>query len=201
MQLYNYNSLTTKQHDSFFKFLESTQDSDDLAKDNMYDIDWQNKPNTLPYILTYTDRFTGDSGEFNVLFSNDSVIAVSGVYRSNFSEHISIAGVRTFIDKKHRYNTRNIIREHLLHRHKAWSIEHDCKIIMVSFNEYNKNLINIFKRSGLGDRKWVVCNDSHLFGGEIHEVEFPCNIQYTKQYVFYEKLDKDFSFDWTTLKY
>lgn len=201
MKLHDYNSLTKKQHDSFFKFLESTQDSDDLAKVNMYDIDWENKPNTLPYILTYSDRFNSGSGEFNILFDGDVAIAASGVYLSNFSKHISIAGVRTYVDKKYRHNTRIIIREYLLARHKAWSIENDCKIVMLSFNEYNKHIINILKRSGLGDTVSINRNDNHLFSGKIHEVEFPCNIQNTKQYIFYEKLDESFSFDWSVLKY
>jgi hypothetical protein len=201
MNLYSYNSLNAKQHASFFKFLESTQDYPDLAKSNMYDVDWNNKPNTLPYILTYTDRFKDNSGELNILFDNDDVVAVSGVYMSNFSEYISIAGVRTFIDSKHRHNTRSIIRQ-LLHRHKDWSIEHNCKIVIVTFNEYNKNLINLFKRCGVSDSLLdIPRSDNHMFNKEIHEVEFPCNIQHTKQYVFYEKLDESFSFDWSELKY
>lgn len=201
MQLYNYNFLNTEQHNKFFKFLESTQNSTDLAKSNMYDVDWHNKPNTLPYILTYTDRFKGDSGELNVLFNNDDVIAVSGVYMSGFSEYISIAGVRTYIDAKHRHNTRSIIRQ-LLHRHKNWSIDRNCKIVMVTFNEHNKKLINLFKRCGISDSLLdIPRNDNHMFNKEIYEVEFPCNIQHTKQYIFYEKLDENFSFDWSVLKY
>jgi hypothetical protein len=200
MELHDYNFLTKDQHDIFFKFLESTQDSNDLAKSNMYDIDWQNKPNTLPYILTYTDRFKGESGEFNILFDGDKVVAVGGVYRSNFNEYISIAGARTFVNDN--YRRKNLMREYILPRHKKWSIEHNHKIIMVSFNEYNKKLINIFKRNGLADNSLpLLQNSHHLFNDKIYEVEFPCNVQHTKQYIFYEKLDKDFSFDWATLKY
>ena len=33
----------------------------------------------------------------------------------------------------------------------------------------------------------------------LEEVNFPVIIQYTPQWVIYEKLDKDFKFDWASL--
>ena len=35
----------------------------------------------------------------------------------------------------------------MLPLHKRWAIENKCEIIALSFNEYNKNIIEIFKLS------------------------------------------------------
>ena len=40
----------------------------------------------------------------------------------------------------------------------------------------------------------------NLFYNGMEEVKFPVIIQYTPQWVIYEKLDKSFSFDWESIK-
>ena len=41
----------------------------------------------------------------------------------------------------------------------------------------------------------------HLFYSNINRVEFPVNIQNTKQWVLYEKIDVNWDFDWKTIEY
>jgi hypothetical protein len=74
---------------------------------------------------------------------------------------------------------------------------------MLTFNEYNKNLINVFKRRRLGEKN-DRCNTrepKHLFYTGLNEVPFAVTIQYTKQYALYEKIDSSFDFDWETIKW
>jgi hypothetical protein len=39
-----------------------------------------------------------------------------------------------------------------------------------------------------------------MFFNGLQEVKFPVIIQYTPQWVIYEKIDDSFDFDWETLK-
>ena len=191
-------TYTDKLRDTFFDFLKSTNTSDP-ASNNMWDDAWQEKNYTLPYILEKTDRFKGKNGEFHIVFDDDKIIACGGVYISAFSRHIAIAGTRTWVDKQ--YRNKLIMREVLLPRQKAWSIEQGCKIIAISVNEYNKNLLKPFKRIRLGEDKNRMSDRQphHLFYNGAIEVDFPVEIQYTKQWVMYEQLDPSFVFDWTII--
>lgn len=188
-------TYTDKLRDTFFDFLKSTNTSDP-ASNNMWDDAWAEKNYTLPYILEKTDRFKGENGEFHIVFDDDKIIACGGVYISAFSQHIAIAGTRTWVDKQ--YRNKLIMREVLLPRQKAWSIEKHCKIVAISVNEYNKNLLKPFKRIRLGEDKNRMSDRQphHLFYNGAIEVDFPVEIQYTKQWVLYEKLDPRFEFDW-----
>lgn len=191
-------TYTDKLKDTFFDFLKSTNTSDP-ASNNMWDDAWAEKNYTLPYILEKTDRFKGKNGEFHIVFDDDKIIACGGVYLSNFSRNISLAGTRTWVDKKHR--NKLIMREVLLPRQKTWSIEQGCKIVAISVNEYNKNLLKPFKRIRLGEDKNRMSDrqSHHLFYNGAIEVDFPVTIQYTKQWVMYEQLDPSFVFDWNII--
>jgi hypothetical protein len=122
-----------------------------------------------------------------------------GVYKSFFNDKIALAGVRTYVDIKYRHNS--ILREHLLPTHKRWAIDNNCNLVGLSFNEYNKNIIEIFKRRRLGESIDRMTRDSHhLFYNGLNEVEYPVNIQNTKQYVIYELIN-DYDYDWESIKW
>jgi hypothetical protein len=75
------------------------------------------------------------------------------------------------------------------------------KIVMLTFNEYNKNLIQVFKRKRLGEKiNRNARKPHHLFYNGLNEIQFPISIQYTKQWGIYEKLS-DWDFDWSTIRY
>ncbi len=192
-----YSSLLDKSE--FFNYLKSINSSEP-AYENMWNDSWKEKPNTLPYILEYTNRFKNGNGEFYILKENDSVVACGGVYKSNFSSHVAFAGTRTWVDHQHRH--RVLIRDYLLPLHKQWCLENDVKIIALCFNEYNKLMPNIFKRNRLGEKSDRITNrePKHLFFSGMEELDYPVTIQHTKQWVIYEKLDSAFEFDWAQLK-
>ena len=192
-----YYTLTIKERDAFVEFLEeASTETNQPAHINMDINDWHNKNNTLMYILEYTDRFK-TNGFYQVVFDGDKVVASDGAYASNFSSDVAILGTRTWIHKD--YRNKLITREQLLPTSKKWAIEHGFKIIVLTFNDYNKNLMKLWHRTRLGESRTP--RESHHFGyNGVTELEFPVTIQYTKQWVLYEKLDPNFDFDWGQLR-
>lgn len=197
-----FQDLTTEEISTFFDYLKIiSKKSTDPAIVNMWDNNWTEKTNTLPYILYKTDRFDGVNGEFNIFYNNTEIVACGGVYKSAFNEDIALAGTRTWVDTKYRNNS--LLREHMLPLQKKWSIDNNCKAVSLTFNEYNKNIIQIFKRKRLGEVQNRINSREpfHLFYSGLEEVDFPVTIQYTKQWVIYEKIDPAWDYDWSTIKW
>jgi hypothetical protein len=192
-----YQNLNIIQKEIFFNFMkEARKETTQLAHTNMWDSDWQNKTNTLPHLLEKTNRFS-ELGQFNILFDNDKVIACSGVYTSTFCTGLAIAGTRTWIHKD--YRNKSIARDILLPAEKIWAIENKFKAIAICFNDYNKNMPKIWNRIRFGEKR-TPRQSHHIFYNGVNELEFPVTIQYTKQWIMYEKLDPSFDFDWSIIK-
>jgi len=184
--------------EEFFNFcqhasLEKTQP----AASNMWSNEWQDQKHTLPYILTYTDRFTEPNGEFFLLYKDNDIIGCSGVYISQFSNEIALAGARTWIVPQFRHLL--LPRELLLPAQKKWATEKKLKLVALTFNDYNKNMIVLWRRMRLGENR-SVRRPEHLFFNGVNEIEFPVTIQHTKQWVIYEKLDQSWDFDWSSIR-
>ena len=194
----SYYALTNVERNAFIEFLkEARSETTQPAHVNMYDVDWNSKPNTLMYILENTDRFK-INGFYQIVFDGSRVIASGGVYTSEFSNDIAILGTRTWIHKDYRHKL--ISREYLLPNEKKWAIENGFKAIVLTFNQYNKNLIKLWYRTRLGESRSI--REKHHFGyNGVTEIEFPVTVQFTKQWIIYEQLDKDFCFDWKILQY
>lgn len=166
----------------------------DIAKENMWCHDWESAPHTLLYILENTDRFSNSKGKFHLLYEHDKIIGCAGVYLSDFSSKVCIAGVRSWLSRP--YRKQQLVRNYLLPVHKAWAIEQNADIVALSFNSYNKNLIKMFSR---GQRLYHR-SPENIFYSNFNYIDFPVLIQGTPQWVIYEKLNgKDI--DWESLKY
>jgi len=190
MLIKNYYNLSKEQHILFLEFLESAYNEfEQPAHNNMYH-------DRLLHILDNTDRFK--NGCFNILFDNEKVIACSGCYVSNFSSDVLICGSRTWVGKKHRNN--QIPREILLPAEKQYAIDNRIKCIVLTFNEYNKNMINLWLRKRLGEVRSPRTSLHFGYNG-VNVLDYPVLIQFTRQYVIYEILDHSFKFDWETIKY
>lgn len=192
-----FNKLDDKQ--KFFDFLASIS-TDDPANDNMWDTDWSNKPNTLPYLLTKTNKFTGLNGEFHIALDGEKIVACGGVQIAHFCNKIALCGVRTWILPE--YRNKMIIGRQILPANKAWATKQGCKQVALSFNEYNKSLLRLWTRIRIGessDRISKRTNDMMFFNG-VNELKFPVYIQYTPQWVVYEQLDPDWNFNWQAFK-
>jgi N-acetylglutamate synthase-like GNAT family acetyltransferase len=194
--LKSFHALEDKQ--PFWNFCQlASLDTVRPAHTNM----WGNDKNALPYILTETNRFDGVNGEFTILYHNDVIVACAGVYISEFSASVSLAGTRLWIDAD--YRNQMLAREHILPAHKAWSKKQGIKQIAICFNDYNKNLMRTFFRSRLGEssQRTLVRQQHHLFYSNINELSFTVTIQDTPQWVLYESLDPNWSFDWSKIKF
>jgi hypothetical protein len=192
-----YKDLTSYQREIFFEFLRvANKETTQPAHENMWNDDWQNQTHTLPYLLEKTDRFS-IGGIYNVVFDGDIVVACSGIYTSTFCIDLVIAGTRTWINKE--YRNKSISRD-ILAAEKLWAINNNFKAVGICFNDYNKNIINIWKRRRLGEKR-TPRMPHHLFFNGINEVSFPVNIQYTKQWLIYEKLEEDFDFNWNDIEW
>jgi hypothetical protein len=199
MKIIRYSDLT--DNSDFFKFLKTESlEVTQPASVNLWTEGWGTNVHTLPYILTNTKRFDSTNGEFYILHDSDTIVACGGVYTSDFSKDIAIAGVRTWVNKEYRHLTLN--KDYLLVEHKKWAMGRNMKMIALSFNDYNKNIIQIFKRGRLGEKPGRITSrePKHMFYYGLQEVTFPVTIQYTPQWVIYEQLDSSFEFDWEILK-
>jgi hypothetical protein len=176
--------------DQFLEFCEQQSKLADPAAVNM---------KSLPELLT-TDRFDSPLGVFYLLVDDNKLIGCSGVYKSYFNRKIALAGTRTWISPEYRHLSLNGF--YLLPAQKQWAIENRCKQIALCFNDYNKNLMKVFVRPRLSESNDRIVNrpPSHLFYSNINELPFPVNIQDTKQWVLYEKIDTDWEFDWSKIK-
>ena len=195
MKTVSYNELTKAKQKKFLKFLQQVDDTSP-AFENMWDDNWENKPNTLPYMLEKTDKFKSPNGDYFVIYDDTNIVGMGGVYFSSFNRLIAIGGVRTWVNKT--YRNKALLKEHLLPQHRAWAIKNNCKQIALTFNDYNKNVIEIFKRNRPGYAR-TERKEHNMFYNNFNELDFPVVIQKTKQWVVYESLDSNWDWKWKTI--
>ena len=193
-QLVTFNNDTAEQ---CFEFCRLASLQDDPAAVNMWAEDWKTQTHTLPYILTNSNRYSGNNGVFFLVIHQSEIVGCGGIYFSEFNSKFALAGCRTWINPAHR--NKSLPREILLPAQKKWAIDRGAVAVGVTFNDYNKNLINTWKRKRLGEQR-SHRQPHHLFYSNFNEVDFPVTIQYTKQWLIYEKLDPNFEFDWNIIK-
>ncbi len=195
---YYVSSFDYSNPDSFFEFCKAASlEIDQPAAANMWHDNWIDENYTLPYILFKDNRFKNSKGKFFILKHNELIIGCSGVYISDFSPQIGILGCRTWISNK--YRNQSLVRDYLLPAQRSWAIDRNASVVGLTFNDYNKNLINTWKRVRLGEKR-TARQPYHLFYNNFNEVDFPVTIQYTKQWIIYEKLDPNFDFDWISIQ-
>jgi hypothetical protein len=196
MDIVKYSDFGEKYLPKVQEWCCEIQEENTPAVKNMSIEDWQNKPETLLYILYNKTRFH-NTGEFFFLEENGKIIAASGVYESDFDKNIVLAGTRTFVNLEHR--SKFLVARYLLPEQMRWSKERSYKIAALCFNEYNKNMVNMFLKNGFG----VVKNRTSdmMFYDNIQKVNFPVSIQYTPQWVVYYKIDKNYEYDWSKIKW
>jgi hypothetical protein len=193
-QLKKFKDLTADERNSFKEYCIDQSVLASPAATNMFG----DGNNTLIYLLENSNRFDNTNGEFFILYIDGKIAACSGVYKSEFNKYIALAGTRTWTTTE--FKNQNLHRNILLPAQKFWSINNNCKQVAICFNDYNKNLIAVPYRSRAGEGR-IYRTSRHLFHSNINRVEFPVNIQNTKQWVLYEKLDPGWEFDWKSIEY
>ena len=196
-----FNVIPFDQYQHPNKFLDfcriASQEVAQPASVNMWTSTWEVDTNTLPYKLLVDKTYTSPRGIFYLVLDDNNIIACGGAYQSKFCSDILIAGARTWVSKE--YRNLSVSREYLLPNQKKFAINKNYKAIALSFNNYNKNIIKIWKRTRLGEHR-LPRQSHHLFYNNFNEVDFPVTIQYTKHWIIYEKLDPNFDFDWISIQ-
>jgi len=195
-----FSSLSLKQKDTVFEYLKriALEESKDLASVNMWNPNWENDSSTLMYLLRKTDILTGDNGEYYLIFDELGEVACSaGVYRSEFDKSFGVA-TRLWVRKKYRNLKLGGIT--VLKAVRKWCVEHNCKACGLTLNQYNRHIVTVYKRKGVGVNFKPSLKEDEFFYNGITEVDFPVTIKYTKQWVAYEKLDSTYEFDWESIR-
>jgi len=190
-------SIRQYKSDDFETLLNFCKDEFDKNKNrdvsfNMWSESWQKDVRTLPYILKYTDRFS-KHGKFYILYDVDSIVGCGGIYISDFSPKVALAGVRTWLNRSYRNN--QYIRDILLPEQKKWAIEQGADVIALTFNEYNVNLRKLFSRGQNISKR----TPDHIFYKNYNEVNYRVMIKGVPQWVIYENLT-DIMFDWDSIR-
>lgn len=197
--LYDSGLIDNKQFkESFFTFCKNAfDDKDHPAHTNMWDDNWHSNNNTLLYHLYVSKRLCSDTGETFILKKDDDIIAVSSIYISPFDSNVAIGGVRSWVNSE--FRGQFMIGRHLLPLQLSWAKNKQLKTILLTFNEYNLKLIKYFKRTGFGIKKNR--NPNSLFHNGLFEAPYPINLQHTKQWAIYHKIDESYEIDWEKIKW
>jgi hypothetical protein len=198
-----YSKLTKLEKENFFSTLKSQVELDNKspAMENMYSDQWRTESHTLRYLLDIENRFSKEHGAYYVLFDGDKSIASGGVHYSDWTDNIAMAGIRTWVHTE--YRNMFLAADYILPACKKWAKKHECKIITLTFNEYNKNLIKTWTRIRAGENKNRIRRrkPKHIFHNNIVVIDYPLEINYTKQWLIYENLFDIFDFSWQEIKW
>lgn len=165
-----------------------------LAAKNMWADDWQNLPHTLPYILANKTRFYAEKGQFYLLYDYGDIVGCGGIYISDFSPTVAIAGSRTWLAPE--YRQKEYVRDFLLPMQRTWAIERNMDIVALTFNQYNKNLRKLFARG----QRIKIRQPYHMFFKNYNELDFLVVVQSVPQWLVYERLAET-DFNWDIIRY
>jgi hypothetical protein len=169
-----------------FNFCSAAEkETDKLAYVNMTTQNWDEKPNTLLYLLEKTDRFHKHNGLFSFLYDKDKIIACSGVYKSSFDPYVAIGGVRSWVLSG--YRSKYLISKKIIPHQISWCNSLNLKVFALTFNEYNNKFMMILNRSGKYSSR-----SSKLNYPNMEILNRLSHIQGVNQYVMYQKLDSEY---------
>lgn len=198
-----YSKLTKLEKENFFDTLKSQVelDSKSPAMENMYSNRWSDEKNTLHYLLEIENRFAKENGAYYVLLDDDKVVASGGIYYSEWTNDIAMGGIRTWVHTD--YRNKFLAADYILPACKKWANKNNCKIVTLTFNDYNKNLIKTWTRIRAGESKNRIRKrkPKHIFYNNIVVLDYPLEINYTKQWLIYENLSGIFDFNWQEIKW
>ena len=192
-----YSELTAAQTTKFWRVLQQQASCDTSpAMVNMHSDNWAEDKHTLRYLLDIEKKFA--ASEYYILYHGANPVASGGVYLSEWTTDIAMAGIRTWVHTE--YRNRFLAAEYILPACKAWAIANKCKIVTLTFNEYNRRLITTWRRVRAGESAQRIKNRTRdkLFYSGVIELDKPIKINYTKQWVIYEQLEP-MTFNWSEL--
>lgn len=178
------------------RLCESAESDDRTAAINMSLCDWKNQSHTLMYKLRVEKIY--DTGGYGLYMKDGVPVAGSGYYVSDLNEHVFSTATRAYTVEGVKDNF-NYIQGKIWHDQLDILRKTNCKIALMSFNEYNKGLVE--KSIKINDpANWSTsfCENGIWYrkpGKRIQPlkaVPFPVYFNYVKQYIIYTVFDKDF---------
>ena len=150
------------------------------ARDNYTVTDWQEKTNTLLYVLCNTNRFKEDNGLFSVIYNDNEPIGFAGAYKHDNNSNVLICYVRTYMLEG--YRGKNILGYHVLPHQIKFARAQNCRYIWFTFNEYNKSIYDMLKRFTEGKGVVFGSKTSNIYKRAIYYDDLVL-IKGVKQYV------------------
>lgn len=152
--------VTPEIFEDLFKFCEATSLDQKLNAENWTAKDWENSKHSLLYCLLKEKRFREGQGQFHMLYSQNRLVAVSGVYRCKFAfEDVAIGGVRAYTLPLER--TTGVMEEgkffhgdYIFPEQIRWARAQGLKKFLLTFNESNLWLAKFILR--IGQKKSVL---------------------------------------------
>ncbi|NJO60973.1 MAG: hypothetical protein HC836_22765 [Richelia sp. RM2_1_2] len=167
------------------------------ASENMKFTDWQLNNASLLYLLINEQRFFAPNGCLNIVYHDNKIIAVSGVYISDFSKDIAIAGVRAYTLKN--YRTRYVHGDTIFPAQITWAKAKNTKMILLSFNSYNDWLYKFILRGskGKGTAFGLKFSDTYK---KFKPHKKQIIIKHVPQYILKLALEDDYNYDFTSIE-
>lgn len=168
----------------------------DAADDNMPGAknlevhDWDKKPHTLLYNLFIQHKFAKEKRAGYIIAEKDNkYVAGSGFYPLDSDPNICVAGTRTYTVIKGRgdFTHGNFI----LPKQIELAREYNYKTIILAFNEYNLWLKEGIEKLGRREISAIGKKVPETYFGW-SSLDYPINIQYTKQWCLYKHLDQSY---------
>jgi hypothetical protein len=198
-----YSKLSSLEKDKFHDTLRDqvALDAKSPAMENMYSPSWRTESHTLRHLLEVDNVFAKNHGAYYVLLDDDKFVASGGVHFSEWSNNIAMGGIRTWVHTD--YRNKFLAADYILPACKKWAVKNGCNIITLTFNEYNKNLIKTWTRIRAGENKTRIRQrkSKHIFYNNLVAIDYPLEINYTKQWLIYENLSEIFDFNWQEIKW
>ncbi len=183
-----------------FNFCEATSLDQKLDAENWRADNWENSKHSLLYCLLKEKRFRQGQGQFNMLYSCGKLVAVSGVYRSDFSpEEIAIGGVRAYTLPLERTSGvlgqgRFFHGDYIFPDQIRWARKQGLKKFILTFNESNLWLAKFILRIGEGKSVMLgyrPSQDAREVYQDFYMYPEKMMIKNVPQYVLIKNLEKD----------
>jgi hypothetical protein len=160
--------------------------------------DWEARPETLLYCLKIEKRFDDDHGCLFGVIADSRIVAVGGVYRSEFNpKEIAVAGVRTYTDEA--YRNRFWHGDFIIPAQIDWARSRNFSQVILSFNSETMPLMKMLTR--VSDKKAAVLGQQQPDVYK-HLIEHPVPIllKNTKQRILKMNLVQNFNWDYSALE-
>lgn len=199
MQLVEIRTLTEafRHLQAIIKFCQEAENYNTPASANMAYTDWEINTTSLLYLLLQEKRFIEPKGCLHVVYERDNIVACSGVYVSDFSSRISIAGVRAFT--LHNFRTQYVHGDTIFPQQIRWSKEKGMKLLLLTFNSYNDWLYKFIVRGSQGKATAFGLKFSETYKKfQLHDKQLM--IKNTPQYILKLPLEEGYTHDFSSIE-